>query len=121
MNVDSEFKITTNLELVVNKNIYIINISGFFSNDNSHLFYNQINTIIDNKNYNIILSLQDLSYIDSSCIFSILKLHRTLIENGGFLVIANPSLFVLSIFDMTDLSSYFTIKDSLELAKACFI
>jgi anti-sigma B factor antagonist len=64
---------------------------------------------IENQKYNIIINLQEVSYIDSSGIGALISSLSNLKKYQGFLKITNIHDSVKKVFELTKLTSFFEI------------
>ena len=71
-----------------------------------------INKLIEERNYNIIIDLEKVSYIDSSGIGALISSLSNLKKYQGGLKIINVYGSVKKVFELTKLTSFFEIHDS---------
>lgn len=91
------------------KNGYnILSLKGEFDMSDSSSFESIINNI-KSKSKNIIIDCTDLEYLDSSAIGQLIQLQMDITNNDGKLYIANLNEFILNIFEIADLNTFFTI------------
>ncbi|MFW5694667.1 MAG: STAS domain-containing protein [Alkalispirochaeta sp.] len=63
----------------------------------------------------VFVDLDNATYIDSTTIGTLIRLHKQQRAHGGSLVICNPSDAVANVIEKTKLSNYFTIIEDEEL------
>lgn len=71
---------------------------------------------IESQKYNIIINLQEVSYIDSSGIGALISSLSNLKKYQGTLKITNIHDSVKKVFELTKLTSFFEIFDNAEAA-----
>ena len=79
-----------------------------------------INKLIEERNYNVIIDLEKVSYIDSSGIGALISSLSNLKKYQGGLKIINVYASVKKVFELTKLTSFFEIFDTEEAAVASF-
>ena len=92
--------------------IVILDISGDIDLYNAPDIMVMIDKLLENKKFNIVINLNDVSYIDSSGIGALIlsSLHLKKYKMG--LKIINVSASVKKVFELTNLTSFFDIYDS---------
>ena len=98
-------KITGNIELDI---------------ENQMQFIEHINTIIDDGHHNIIISMNNISYIDSSGLWAIFESHKKIEQRNGKIVLLKPKKDVKRVLDITKISTKITICETKEDAIAHF-
>lgn len=63
---------------------------------------------------NLIVDLTDVPYMDSSGVGTLVELRRHVSNNGGTLILLGLQSRVRSVFEITQLDSFFTIVDNLD-------
>jgi anti-sigma B factor antagonist len=104
-----------------NENIIIIDISGEVDLYNSPNIKDMIIDKMNSGYKKIVLNLNDVSYIDSSGIGTLIYCRTTLNQANGQLKIINIKDSVKRIFELTRLVNYFNVFDSEEAAIKSFI
>jgi len=79
-----------------------------------------IHKLIEERNYNVIIDLEKVSYIDSSGIGALISSLSNLKKYQGGLKIINVYASVKKVFELTKLTSFFEIFDSENEAVASF-
>ncbi len=73
-----------------------------------------INTILDKPNAQVIINLKGVEYIDSSGFGCFLNLSKTARNNYGVLKFANPESRVIELFHLLHLHTIFQIYDDMD-------
>ncbi len=100
--------------------IVILDISGEIDLYNAPEIKDIINKLIDEKKYNVVINLQEVSYIDSSGIGALISSLSNLKKYQGGLKIINVFASVRKVFELTKLTSFFEIFDSEDEAISSF-
>ena len=98
----------------------IIRFEGKVTNGNSFELNRKIYQIFNNNNYNLILDLSNLRYINSSGIAMLFSIMYRARENGGKVVIGGMHPFLHTVFGLMDLPPRLEIYDTLDEAKSVF-
>ena len=101
-------------------NIVVLSIKGEIDLYNALDIKNKINDLINAKKLNIVINLNDVSYIDSSGIGALISSLANLKKYQGQMKICNVHSSVQKVFELTKLTSFFQIFDNEELASADF-
>lgn len=81
-------------------------------------FSEMITTYLDKVKYpNIILDLDNLYYIDSTGLSSLINISRKIRDNDHEMVVVCTSAKILQLFDIAKLGMFFKIFDSVENAE----
>ncbi|MGM0417356.1 MAG: STAS domain-containing protein [Thermodesulfobacteriota bacterium] len=95
----------------------VIKITGRMDASNSQLFEKEANSYIDNDNEtNIVVDLEELEYISSAGLRSILIAGKKLKSLNGSLKLCNLNGMVEEVFEISGFSAIFETFDSLEEA-----
>jgi len=119
-------KKTTNMNLTyttsqTKEGIIIFNLSGkILSKEDSEEISNGIDENIEKENFNIILNLEELDYINSTGLNFIISSFTKMRNAGGELVISSVSQKVEDLLVITKLNTIFTSFKSLTEAKESF-
>lgn len=102
----------------LNKNLIKINLGTDINSENSDVigsveldietqaqFIEMINTLLDAKNLQIILDMSNISYIDSSGLWSLFESHKKAEQKLGKIVLLNPTKDVLRVLEITKMST----------------
>lgn len=106
----------------LNKNLIKINIGTDINSENSDVigsveldietqaqFIEMINTLLDAKNLHIILDMSNISYIDSSGLWSLFESHKKAEQKLGKIVLLNPTKDVLRVLEITKMSTKISV------------
>jgi anti-sigma B factor antagonist len=91
--------------------IVILDIAGEIDLYNAPEIKDIINKLIDEKKFNVIINLEQVSYIDSSGIGALISSLSNLKKYQGGLKIINVFASVRKVFELTKLTSFFEIYD----------
>ena len=100
--------------------VVILDISGEIDLYNAPEIKDIINKLIEQKRYNVVINLKDVTYIDSSGIGALISSLSNLKKYQGGLKIINVFASVRKVFELTKLTSFFEIFDSEDEALASF-
>lgn len=89
--------------------VFVVDISGEVDLYNASKIKNDIGEQIDNGTTKIIINLKQVNYIDSSGIGALIYCRSALKKKKGSLIILNICDSVKKIFELTKLTSVFTI------------
>ena len=92
--------------------IVVLEIEGEIDLYNAPEIKDIINKLIEEQNYNVIINLEHVSYIDSSGIGALISSLSNLKKYQGALKIINVYASVKKVFELTKLTSFFEIFDS---------
>jgi anti-sigma B factor antagonist len=91
--------------------IVILDIAGEIDLYNAPEIKDIINKLIEEKKFNVIINLDQVSYIDSSGIGALISSLSNLKKYQGGLKIINVFASVRKVFELTKLTSFFEIYD----------
>ena len=100
--------------------VVILDISGEIDLYNAPEIKDIINKLIEQKRYNVVINLKDVTYIDSSGIGALISSLSNLKKYQGGLKIINVFASVRKVFELTKLTSFFDIFDNEEDAIKAF-
>jgi len=100
--------------------VVILDISGEIDLYNAPEIKDIVNKLIEQKKYNVIINLKEVTYIDSSGIGALISSLSNLKKYQGGLKIINVFASVKKVFELTKLTSFFEIYDSEEEAIKAF-
>jgi len=100
--------------------VVILDISGEIDLYNAPEIKDIINRMIEQKKYNVVINLKNVTYIDSSGIGALISSLSNLKKYQGGLKIVNVFASVRKVFELTKLTSFFDIFDSEEEAVKAF-
>ncbi len=107
-------------EKVNGKPTEIIQFEGKITNSNSFNVNRKIYRIFEADNYNLILDLSKLEYVNSSGVAMLFSIFHRVKENSGKIVIGGVHPFLYNIFNLMDLPPQMDIYDTLDEAKKIF-
>ena len=102
---------------VFNDNVILIDPGRILDNNNVHEMVDMITSAQSNSFKYIIIDMQNLEFISSAGVGSILGTVEVSRESGGDIIICNASPTILHIFEVLDLKDYLTFKNNSEEAK----
>ena len=120
MALDPLIQIKVEYEKLGKLNVKLIYLSGRITLSNSTEVSSKFQKIFDDENYNVIVDLANLQYLDSKGMAMLLTLEKTIKENNGHLIITKANSFVQELFNLTNLNSYFNFVEDLEKARTYF-
>jgi len=82
--------------------------------ENQNEFIEYINNILDEGLNLIILSLENISYIDSSGLWALFESYKRTEQRNGKIVLLNPRADVKRVLDITKISSKIKIVESVD-------
>ena len=94
--------------------IVILSISGELDLYNAPELKDSFQALIEEKKYKIIIDLDRVSYIDSSGIGALISSYSNLKKFQGQLRICNIAGTVKKVFELTKLTTFFQMDDTLE-------
>ena len=80
--------------------------------ENQAEFVEYINNTLDEGFTNILLSLENISYIDSSGLWALFESHKKTEQRNGKMVLLNPRNDVKRVLDITKISSKIKIEEN---------
>lgn len=111
---------TVEYEKLGQKNVKIIYINGRITLANSYEITNKLKKYFDDENYNMIVDLSNLQYLDSKGMAMLITLEKTAKDNSGILILTRPNDFIQELFNLTNLNTYFTFVADLEEGRKYF-
>ena len=115
-----ELKVEFNQETVGGRPVDVVSFVGKISNSNSFELNRKIHGLLENRNYNLILDLSRLEYINSSGVAIIFSLFQRVKQNQGKLAIGGMHPFLHNVFSLMDLPPRLDIYDTLDEARQSF-
>jgi len=98
--------------------VHIVSFSGKIINENAYQISRNINSIFENDNYNIILDLTQLEYINSVGVAMILTIIKTVDQHSGKLLIGGLNHFLENVIKLMELPKRVQIYNTVEEAKS---
>ncbi len=117
---DDEITIECSIELISQKKVSIITLSGKIRSENITSLNKEIQNIFEDEVYNCIMNIEKLRYINSTGIAMILTIQKTVEQNGGKLLLVSPSEFVHELLVLTNLIDHFEIHENMGSARQYF-
>jgi len=103
------------------KSVTLLVVSGRITMlDTTGQLKDRVKTLVNDGEKNIVLSLGQLTFVDSSCIGEIVSCSLTIARAGGMLKIANPSRRVQELLLVTRLGDIFETFETDAEAVASF-
>ena len=121
MNNNPLIQIKVEYEMLDNISVKIIYLSGRITLANSVELSNKLKKYFDDENYNVIIDLSDVQYLDSKGMAIILTLEKTIKENNGILLLTKSNPFVQDLFHLTSLETYFTFIEDINAGRSYFL
>jgi anti-sigma B factor antagonist len=106
---------------VENKTIVRVKIDGYLDSSTFPRLQDQLNQLIEEKQYNFLLDLQDLDYISSAGLGVLMGILREVRNMGGDLKIINMSEKIERVFNLLGFSRLMRIYSKEEEALKAFI
>ncbi len=97
-------------------NVNVINIQGFLDAHTAPDFENELQQIIDESGYNILVNLDGLQYISSAGLGVFMGVIEDIRNNGGDLKICCAAPKVFKVFDLLGFPSLYEFYDAEDLA-----
>jgi anti-sigma B factor antagonist len=98
------------------EDVRVLNIQGFLDAHTAQNFENELQKLITEKNYKIIVNLDGLQYISSAGLGVFMGVIEDIRNNGGDLKICCAAPKVFKVFDLLGFPSLYEFFDSEELA-----
>lgn len=93
-------------------NVKILNIQGFLDAHTAPNFESELEKLIRNKNYNIVVNLDGLQYISSAGLGVFMGVIENVRQNGGDIKICCAAPKVFKVFDLLGFPSLYEFFDS---------
>lgn len=102
-------------------NCDIVKINGRVDSYSAPIIRGALESLLRNGHYNIVIDMQNVSYLSSSGILVFLEMHRKLaIKGQGAMFLANLHPTVFSIFEIAGFENVFNFSADLQSAKGRF-
>jgi len=95
-------------------------LKGYLDTENSPFFYRQISKFISNGSVKLLFDCAALTYISSTGIGAIIRLHKELRQLGGDMVLFRLTPRVLEIFSAVGIQNFINQRGSLQAALRFF-
>ena len=109
-----------NIETKENNGVFVLYIKGEMDLNSSPDVKKEFDKIVEAKHFNIVINFQDMPYIDSSGLATIVDFFKTIKENDGQLILCELLEKVKKLFVITRLDKLFKIIDTEEQALKLF-
>ncbi|NCN10362.1 MAG: STAS domain-containing protein [Leptospira sp.] len=116
----NSFVLELNTDQINNQNVVIVSFEGQISNNNAFEISRKINTIFDTENYNIILNLTKLEYINSVGVAMLLTIIKTVDQHNGKVVIGGLNHFLENVIKLMELPKKVLIFHSIDEARTAW-
>lgn len=107
------------IDIQENENFIVISLKGKLENEDFQTFLNYCSPFADKNN--LIFNLQDLSYISSTGIGSLLKIISIAKNSNYKVILCSVQTIIKKIIGITRLDNIFQIVPTLEKAKSIFL
>ncbi|MES0490000.1 MAG: STAS domain-containing protein [Leptospirales bacterium] len=104
-------------ENISNSVVKVVYLQGKITAMNGIEINNKLKNLFEDNNYNVIVDISEIDYMDSKGMAMLLTLAKTIDQNQGKLILSKPSAFVKELLDLTNLSSFFNIASDLASAR----
>lgn len=101
--------------------VLMVAFEGEISNNNAFEISRNINSIFESENYNLILNLSNLNYINSVGVAMLLTIIKTVNQHNGKVIVGGLNHFLESVIKLMELPKKVAIFDTIEEAKASWI
>ena len=108
------------IDIKDNNGVSVVYITGDMDINSSPAIKKECEKIIATNKSNILINFQDMQYIDSSGLATIVSFFKIIKVNGGKLMLCSLSEKVMKLFIITRLDKLFTIIDTEEQALKLF-
>ena len=102
---------------VQTQNVMVVSFEGQISNNNAFEISRKINAIFETENYNIILNLTKLEYINSVGVAMLLTIIKTVDQHNGKVVIGGLNHFLENVIKLMELPKKVLIFHSIDEAR----
>lgn len=120
MGVGSLLQLRVEYESIGQKSIRVVYLNGKIISSNSLDLNNRLKKHFEDGNYDTIIHISELEYIDSKGMAMLLTLAKTVRENNGKLFLTKPSSFVAELLELTNLNTYFDFVEDVEAGRKNF-
>jgi anti-anti-sigma factor len=110
--------IDSNPIFIKGQEVLVIHFVGQINNNNAFDISRKIQTIFESQNYNVIINLSKLTYINSVGVAMILTLIKTIDQYNGKLFIGGMNPFLDNVIKLMELPKKVRIYNTIEEAKS---
>jgi anti-sigma B factor antagonist len=110
------------MNIVVNdqNSISVVTLNGSIAHEDIAAIRNRLADLVDNKKVNIVLDLQNVSYLSSKFLAAIIDAQNSAHKQKGDLKLARANNLIKDLFNMTLLINKIEIYNTLEEASRAF-
>lgn len=112
----NSFALELNTVEIRSQKVNVVSFQGQISNNNAFEISRKINGIFDSENYNIILNLSKLEYINSVGVAMLLTIIKTVDQHNGKIVIGGLNHFLENVIKLMELPKKVLIFHSVDEA-----
>ena len=94
----------------------VLHIDGYINAHTVQEFEKSVQSVLEEKNYRILINCKELQYINSSGLGVLMGVIEEIQDNGGFLYLSNMNETVFNIFDTLGFTHLFKVFDTEEEA-----
>ncbi|MCC5814606.1 MAG: STAS domain-containing protein [Leptospira sp.] len=116
----NSFALELNTLEIQSQKVNVVSFQGQISNNNAFEISRKINGIFDSENYNIILNLTKLEYINSVGVAMLLTIIKTVDQHNGKIVIGGLNHFLENVIKLMELPKKVLIFHSIDEAKSAW-
>ena len=98
--------------------VKVFRLSGKFDSHSRHEFQTAIGKAEQSGARNIILNLQEVSFVDSAALGLLANMHREFTAQCIHVTLANPQDYVKRVLKLGGMEKYFSIHDTEEKARS---
>jgi anti-sigma B factor antagonist len=95
-----------------NNSITILNVSGFLDAHTAPVLENDLQKLMDNGRYNIIVNFEELNYISSAGLGVFMGFIEQIRERGGDIKMCNMNAKIYRVFDLLGFPTLYDIVES---------
>ena len=100
--------------------VNVIHLKGEMDSTVNDVFEDEVKAAIEGGQYDLVVGMAELFYLDSSGIGSIIRALRATSKYGGSLIIAGANSAIKTIFDVTRLKEIIDVHPDLDSALGSF-
>ena len=116
-----KFDISATSELISTLTIQVVRVKGYLDSSTFPEMQDQLQDLINQGNYRIIVEFGELNYISSAGLGVLMGMLQEIRNKSGDLKLANMSPKIKNLFDMLGFSRLIRIYDTIENAKQAFV
>ncbi|WCL49805.1 STAS domain-containing protein [Leptospira sp. GIMC2001] len=116
----NSFALELNTIEVQSQQVMVVSFEGQISNNNAFEISRKINAIFETENYNLILNLTKLEYINSVGVAMLLTIIKTVDQHNGKVVIGGLNHFLENVIKLMELPKKVLIFHSIDEARVAW-